>query len=282
MPFIHGTSAGEWRDYVISEYDYSITPMSARLGVSPKDARLFMMRDERWKMMHAEGGFPPMLFDMQKDPNEMVDLGRDPAYEATRRACYKKLADWGLRCSQRTTISDAELEARRGRSRRRGIVLGTALPDEADAELFQKYLGSPGSAISDVTAGLRLTLRRPGATLLQAGRCCMSVPEIRFDDGAAYDRMMGVWTQFVGSRFLEWLEPAKGKRWLDVGCGTGAFTQQIIDISMPVAVDGVDPSAAQIDFASKRPGASLARFRTGDAMVLPYDDNAFDVAVMAS
>ena len=141
VPFINGTSAGEWRDYVISEYDYSITPMSARLGVSPKDARLFMMRDERWKMMHAEGGFPPMLFDMQKDPNEMVDLGRDPAYEATRRACYKKLADWGLRCSQRTTISDAELEARRGRSRRRGIVLGTALTDEADAELFQKYLG---------------------------------------------------------------------------------------------------------------------------------------------
>ena len=83
VPFIHGTSAGEWRDYVISEYDYSITPMSARLGVSPKDARLFMMRDERWKMMHSEGGFPPMLFDMQKDPNEMVDLGRDPAYEAT-------------------------------------------------------------------------------------------------------------------------------------------------------------------------------------------------------
>ena len=60
----------------------------------------------------------------------------------------------------------------------------------------------------------------------------MSVPEIRFDDGAAYDRMMGVWTQFVGSRFLEWLEPAKGKRWLDVGCGTGAFTQQIIDLSL--------------------------------------------------
>ena len=90
----------------------------------------------------------------------------------------------------------------------------------------------------------------------------MSVPEIRFDDGAAYDRMMGVWTQFVGSRFLEWLEPAKGKRWLDVGCGTGAFTQQIMGISMPVAVDGVDRLQRRLT-ASKRPGASLARFRTG-------------------
>ena len=59
----------------------------------------------------------------------------------------------------------------------------------------------------------------------------MSAPEIKFEDGAAYDRMMGVWTQFVGSHFLKWLDPADGLRWLDVGCGTGAFTQQIIDSS---------------------------------------------------
>lgn len=109
----------------------------------------------------------------------------------------------------------------------------------------------------------------------------MSAPEIKFEDGAAYDQMMGVWTQFVGSHFLKWLDPEDGLRWLDVGCGTGAFTQQIIDSSMPACVDGIDPSRAQIEFAGNRSGASMARFRTGDAMALPYEDDAFDIAVMA-
>lgn len=109
----------------------------------------------------------------------------------------------------------------------------------------------------------------------------MSAPVIKFEDGAAYDRMMGVWTQFVGAQFLEWLQPAAGQRWLDVGCGTGAFTQQIIDTAKPVAVDGIDPSPEQIEFASNRAGAAVARFRTGDAMALPYEDDAFDMAVMA-
>ena len=80
----------------------------------------------------------------------------------------------------------------------------------------------------------------------------MSAPEIKFEDGAAYDQMMGVWTQFVGSHFLKWLDPADGLRWLDVGCGTGAFTQQIIDSSRPACVDGIDPSRAQIEFAGNR------------------------------
>ena len=109
----------------------------------------------------------------------------------------------------------------------------------------------------------------------------MSLPEIRFEDGAAYDRMMGVWTQFVGSQFLAWLNPADGLRWLDVGCGTGAFTQQIIDTTTPISVDGIDPSPEQVDFASNRAGAAMARFRTGDAMSLPYDDDSFDIAAMA-
>ena len=97
----------------------------------------------------------------------------------------------------------------------------------------------------------------------------MSAPEIKFEDGAAYDQMMGVWTQFVGSHFLKWLDPADGLRWLDVGCGTGAFTQQIIDTTTPISVDGIDPSPEQVDFAGNRAGAAMARFRTGDAMASP-------------
>ena len=47
---------------------------------------------------------------------------------------------------------------------------------------------------------------------------------IRFNDGAAYERFMGVWSQMVGQNFLNWLGPVAGRRWLDVGCGNGAFT----------------------------------------------------------
>jgi SAM-dependent methyltransferase len=46
-------------------------------------------------------------------------------------------------------------------------------------------------------------------------------------------------------------------------------------------VQGVDPSSAQIDFARKRPAGRLAKFEIGNAMALPFPDNAFDAATMA-
>ena len=35
---------------------------------------------------------------------------------------------------------------------------------------------------------------------------------------------MGRWSRLVGEQFLDWLDIPKGLRWLDVGCGNGAFT----------------------------------------------------------
>ena len=49
--------------------------------------------------------------------------------------------------------------------------------------------------------------------------------KIRFDDGAAYEQMMGIWSRFAGEIFLDWLAPPSGLRWIDIGCGTGAFTE---------------------------------------------------------
>ena len=143
MPLLHGEKPSDWRQYAISEYDYSITPMAGRLGLAPKDARLFMVADDRWKFMHAEGGFPPMLFDLQNDPMELRDLGRDPAYGTAVADCYDKLFEWARRCAQRTTISDQQLLSRRGKTRRKGIVLG--ITDEAaaeeNAEILSLYRG---------------------------------------------------------------------------------------------------------------------------------------------
>src|SRR5882672_6821425 len=104
--------------------------------------------------------------------------------------------------------------------------------------------------------------------------------QIRFDDGAAYERYMGKWSQLVGETFLDWLTPASGLRWLDVGCGNGAFTEMIVDRCAPSSVDGVDPAEAQLVFAHTRPALAAARFHQGDAMALPFPDNTFDVAVM--
>jgi SAM-dependent methyltransferase len=104
--------------------------------------------------------------------------------------------------------------------------------------------------------------------------------QIRFDDGAGYEQYMGRWSQLVGDAFLNWLAPASGLRWLDVGCGNGAFTEMLVERCAPATVDGVDPSEAQLAFARTRPASRVAQFRQGDAMALPFPDDAFDAAVM--
>ena len=108
----------------------------------------------------------------------------------------------------------------------------------------------------------------------------MSDQQIVFDDGATYDRYMGRWSRIVGDVFLDWLAPERNLRWLDVGCGNGAFTEMLFERCAPAAIDGVDPSEAQLAFARAQPAAKLAKFHQGDAMALPFPDDAFDAAVM--
>ena len=57
------------------------------------------------------------------------------------------------------------------------------------------------------------------------GKVAMAMQPIRFDDGDAYERLMGIWSGIVGLAFLDWLSPAPGQRWADIGCGNGAFTE---------------------------------------------------------
>jgi ubiquinone/menaquinone biosynthesis C-methylase UbiE len=109
----------------------------------------------------------------------------------------------------------------------------------------------------------------------------MTQPPIRFADGNAYERGMGPWSQKVGTVFLDWLALPQGLRWIDIGCGNGAFTELVTRRSAPAETQGIDPSEAQIAFARTRPGVSEAAFRVGDAMALPFDAARFDVAVMA-
>src|SRR4029453_10836848 len=98
----------------------------------------------------------------------------------------------------------------------------------------------------------------------------MAEPQIRFDDGAAYERMMGVWSRLAGDILLDWLArarvlpggdrglrhagrlagkisldwpaPRSDRRWSDVGCGNAAFTDLIEKRHAPAEVQGIDPS----------------------------------------
>jgi len=132
LPFLRGETPTDWREFAISEYDYSATPMCTNLGLRPKDARLFMVATDRYTFMHAEGGFRPMLFDRNIDPVELNDLGQSDAHTAVIAEMYDHLAAWGRRMSQRTTISDAEIEGKRGGPENVGIFIGAF--DEAEFE----------------------------------------------------------------------------------------------------------------------------------------------------
>jgi arylsulfatase A-like enzyme len=141
LGFLHGKRPAQWREAVFSEYDYTMTPTATALGVAPKNARLFMVADKQWKYMHAIG-FRPMLFDLVNDPGELVDLGTSPEHEEVRARMAAILNAWGLRFAQRTTRSDGQLQAMRGKSQRKGILIGVWDESDIPTELWAGYPGS--------------------------------------------------------------------------------------------------------------------------------------------
>lgn len=108
----------------------------------------------------------------------------------------------------------------------------------------------------------------------------MTQDQIRFEDGLGYEQFMGRWSQLTGGPFLQWLNPTPGLRWLDIGCGNGAFTELIVERCAPASVDGIDPSDAQLEYARMRMPGKPVTFQRADAMALPFPDDMFDVAVM--
>ena len=102
-----------------------------------------------------------------------------------------------------------------------------------------------------------------------------------FNDGEAYEQFMGRWSREAGKAFLTWLQPPKRAHWLDVGCGTGIFTELISDSCAPASVIAVDPAESQITRARKGVARTKAEFRLADAQELPLPDKSFDVVASA-
>lgn len=104
-----------------------------------------------------------------------------------------------------------------------------------------------------------------------------SPPEV-WSAGEAYEPYVGRWSRRVARRFLEWLSVPAGSSWLDVGCGTGALAQTILDTARPRQVIGIDASPGYVAFAAGRIKDARAEFRVGDAQALDQEDGV-DAAV---
>ena len=61
-------------------------------------------------------------------------------------------------------------------------------------------------------------------------------------NGDAYNNFMGHWSALVAVKFISWLKVDQGRRWLDLGCGTGVLTKSILEYGSPDFVHGIDPT----------------------------------------
>jgi hypothetical protein len=100
--------------------------LEARLTVNQPidDCRLFMAFDGRWKYIHATG-FRPLLFDLERDPQEFCEFGAAPRYHSERERLRAALLDWALRDHNRITMPDRRIAAyARGQQLPSGILIG--------------------------------------------------------------------------------------------------------------------------------------------------------------
>ena len=101
-----------------------------------------------------------------------------------------------------------------------------------------------------------------------------------WERGSPYERYVGRWSRRIAPLFLSWLAVPAGRRWLDVGCGTGALCAAIVDGCAPSSVAGVEPSPGFLATAKEHLGGRAA-LHQGSATAIPLDDASVDVVVSA-
>jgi arylsulfatase A-like enzyme len=103
-PFLSGRTPSVWRDAVHWEYDFrevGSTEVQDRLGLTVDTAQLAVLRDRSFKYVHFTG-LPPLLFDLDRDPGELIDRAGDPDYAAVRADYAGRMLSWRMAHADRT------------------------------------------------------------------------------------------------------------------------------------------------------------------------------------
>lgn len=116
-------SPGSWRDCVFSELDYSYRLARLLVHKTPQTARAWSVRTERWRYVYWMGE-PEQLYDLQADPDQFQDLGREATHAAVRAELRARLFDWFTRLKRRTTVTDAAVEKGTDAYKKAGVFYG--------------------------------------------------------------------------------------------------------------------------------------------------------------
>ncbi|MGZ6316492.1 MAG: class I SAM-dependent methyltransferase [Anaerolineales bacterium] len=104
-------------------------------------------------------------------------------------------------------------------------------------------------------------------------------PRDEWTRGQAYEPFVGRWSRLIASEFINWLSVAAQASWMDVGSGTGALSETILNLAEPKSLRGIDRSQGYVDFARGHVRDARARFESGDAQLLPVESDTYDAAV---
>ena len=118
------STAVNWREFAVSELDYSDQGVRNRLGLDADMCRAIMIKSHRWKYIHY-WNLRPQLFDLHEDPNEFVDLGSMSEYKSICHMMDERLVSWQNSLKRRVGIAyDCVLEQGPDRDEKNGFIIG--------------------------------------------------------------------------------------------------------------------------------------------------------------
>ena len=103
VPFLAGDTPARWRREAHFEFDFRDIlerPGAQVLGLAPDQCTLCALRGERYKYVHFTA-MPPLFFDLEDDPAEMVNRAEDPQYQERMLEYAQKMLSWRMSHDER-------------------------------------------------------------------------------------------------------------------------------------------------------------------------------------